>query len=184
VHLYDRHIHSSRDTYVTAHSTTAAKRLVRLSWLSYACVCVAVCVCTRLRLRLSLTGSDCKQMYTKTSHLALSFQGSYSRKGEGSDDRYALVVWALQVTYMLCMYVCIYIYIYSPPYMFPRINVFLHMYACICISEWGSFHNAHTNTQTHTYKSHTNAHTSIQTQGKKHVHHMQNTHARPTNTRA
>ena len=39
--------------------------------------------------------------------------------------------------------------------MFPRINVFLHMYACICISEWGSFHNAHTNTQTHiqiTYK--------------------------------
>ena len=33
--LYESHIYSS-----TAHSSTAAERLVRLSWLSYACVCV------------------------------------------------------------------------------------------------------------------------------------------------
>ena len=32
---YERHIYSS-----TSHSTKAAKRLVSLSWLSYACVCV------------------------------------------------------------------------------------------------------------------------------------------------
>ncbi len=31
--------------------------------------------------------------------------------------------------------------------MSPSINIFLHMYACI--SEWESFHNAHTNMHTH-----------------------------------
>ena len=117
-------------------------------------------------------------MYTQTSHLALSFQGSYSRKGEGSDDRYALDVWALQVIYCphvsIFSCICMHVFLNGGPStthvcaLYVRfcmcVCAFLYVRFCMCVP---SFLPQRTDKHADTYKSHTNAHTSIQTRGKK-----------------
>jgi len=75
-------------------------------------------------------------MYTKTSHLALSFQGSYSRKGEGSDDRYALVVWALQVIYCphvsIFSCICMHVFLNGGPSTTHVCALYVRFCMCVC----------------------------------------------------